>query len=421
MKITFPHIGQRIIKTTVAVFLCLLIYYLLGYRGEDVPAEACITAIICMQPFVKDSGEYALNRFAGTLIGCVWGLLFLMLLPSIPWISSHIPLVYALMAVGTMMSLYTAVLLGKNDASSLAAIVFLCIVISYPDIDEPLKQAALRVGDVFIGTTVAILVNVFRLPRKKNEDLVIFARTADLIGSRMEQLDPRVIFKLNKLYQDGAKIGLVSEHAPAFFTMQLTQVKLRVPVIVMDGAAIFDTNTNHFTWKQTIAEDGRALLEETFESMGISYSVYTIHKHKTCIFHVGEITEPERIVYDNMKRSPYRSYLKGEILKEAEIVYYKIIDKKDRIEEIEKDLHKALPERRFRIVKRDQGESPEIKSIYIYDHAAERGHAKAVLMQTLYPQMRSEDVIIKPGKRDDSTALQLLSKIEDTYEPVRFW
>ena len=44
-----PHIGQRIVKTSIAVFITLLVYYLRGYRGAEMPAEAAITAIICMQ------------------------------------------------------------------------------------------------------------------------------------------------------------------------------------------------------------------------------------------------------------------------------------------------------------------------------------------------------------------------------------
>ena len=73
----FPHIGQRILKTGIAVFLCLLIYYLRGYSGQDMPTEAAITAIVCMQPYVRDTRTYAINRFAGTLIGAFWGLALL--------------------------------------------------------------------------------------------------------------------------------------------------------------------------------------------------------------------------------------------------------------------------------------------------------------------------------------------------------
>ena len=127
-----PHIGQRILKTSIAVFLCLLVYRLRGYQGQDMPTEAAITAIICMQPYVRDSREYALNRLTGTLIGAAWGLLFLLLLLLFPVLGTNAVLLYALMALGVLVALYTAVLLRKPDVSGLAAIVFICVVIAFP-------------------------------------------------------------------------------------------------------------------------------------------------------------------------------------------------------------------------------------------------------------------------------------------------
>ena len=50
-----PVLGWRIVKTAVAVFICLIIYLILGYSGADMPTEAAITAILCMQPYLRDS------------------------------------------------------------------------------------------------------------------------------------------------------------------------------------------------------------------------------------------------------------------------------------------------------------------------------------------------------------------------------
>ena len=167
-KLYFPYIGQRIIKTTIAVFLCLVFYYFQGYHGETMSAEAAITAIICMQPYVHDMRDYALNRISGTLIGAFWGFLFLLVVPLFPSLTG-IPL-YALMGLGILISLYSAVVLRLPDTSSLAAIVFICVVIVYPDVEFPLDQAFHRVLDVLVGTGIAIGVNVFRLPRLKRRD-----------------------------------------------------------------------------------------------------------------------------------------------------------------------------------------------------------------------------------------------------------
>ena len=146
-----PHIGQRLTKTAIAVFLCLLINYLRGLQGAAMSAESCITAIICMQPFVRDTREYAFNRLAGTLIGSFWGLMFLLLLELFPALGNSRIILYGMMAAGVMVSLYGAVAIHKADASGLAAIVFICIVITFPEIDSPMRQASTRILEVMIG------------------------------------------------------------------------------------------------------------------------------------------------------------------------------------------------------------------------------------------------------------------------------
>ena len=91
-----PPLGYRIVKTTIAVFLCLLGYHLVGYRGDDMPTEAAITAIICMQPYVRDTREYAVNRLMGTVVGAVWAVVFILLTSLIPAAERHLFGMYAL-------------------------------------------------------------------------------------------------------------------------------------------------------------------------------------------------------------------------------------------------------------------------------------------------------------------------------------
>ena len=83
-KYQWQPVGQRIIKTSIAVTLCMLFYMLRGYRGDTMPAEAAITAIICMQPYVHSSTENALNRLTGTMIGACCGFPFLLIMMLFP-------------------------------------------------------------------------------------------------------------------------------------------------------------------------------------------------------------------------------------------------------------------------------------------------------------------------------------------------
>ena len=419
----WPHIGQRILKTTIAVFICLLVYWLRGYRGQNMPTEAAITAIICMQPYVQRSRDFALNRLTGTLIGAGWGLLLLLLLLVVPALGESVLCRYALMSLGVMMALYTAVLLRKPDCSSLAAIVFICIVIAFPEIDQPFRRALIRITGVLLGTLVAILVNIARFPRDKIRDRVFFVRTKDLVPDRFSHLSSAVLFRLNYLYNDGAKICLMSEHAPAFFTLQMNEAMLSVPLIVMDGAAIYDANENHYLHTETIPPAASAWLRGELDSLEESYFVYTIHHNKTCIFHQGEWNVEEKILYDRLRRSPYRSYLEGEIYETEEIVYFKLIDEEKRVTALAERLRPILAAHGLRAALRAQTIGTGLTGLYIYSEKATMAQAEDKLMALLRqndPSLKPAEVFSRTGYRSEHDAMHLLHTLGNAYEPLKF-
>ena len=416
-----PHIGQRIVKTTVAVFLCLMVYYLRGYRGADMPTEAGITAIICMQPYVRDTRNYAINRFLGTLIGALWGLAFLLMLLLHPALGDSPLELYIGMALGVMLSLYTTVLIRRPETSGQAAIVFLCIVISFPDISAPHIQALQRFTGVLLGTAAAIGVNVFRLPRDKERDQVFFLKIRDLVPDRFIHLPSAAQFRLNYLYDDGAKICLMSEHAPAFFVPMLGRAHLSVPFIVMDGAAIYDANENVYLEAQYIDPWESARLREHLDAMGLSYFIYTIHHNKVCIFHAGQPRPEEKTIYERMKSSPYRSYLDGEIYEPEEIVYFKIIDSTENIGALEAKLRDYLEGRKLRAVSRPQS-APGISGLYFYADTASLAQAEERVMAYLRerePDLRATEIFLGRPYHSEHDAMQLLHRLGNLYEPLK--
>lgn len=419
-----PPIGQRIVKTSVAVFLCLIFYRLRGYRGETMSAEAAITAIICMQPYVQDTKEYALNRLSGTLIGAFWGFVFLLVVPLFPMINGL--LLYLLMGLGILISLYSAVVIRKPDTSSLAAIVFICVVIAYPDIEQPLDQAFHRVLDVMVGTSIAIGVNVFRLPRVKQRNLVFFLRTKDLAVDQLSQIPAAALFRLNYLYNDGAKICLMSEHAPAFFMSQMGGVRLSVPMIVMDGAGIYDANENTYLSTVTLPPDASRWLMRRLDGMEISYFIYTVHKSRNCIYHRGRMTDEESVVYQRMKRSPYRQYLDDDRYSLEDVVYLKVVALEGKARRILSALEDSLAKRGLRAALRPQAGLENGFGLYFYGEKADMPHAQERLMRLLQakePGLKKREVFFEGGYRSEHDAVHLLHTLGSLYEPFRpfFW
>ncbi len=418
-----PHIGQRMIKTGIAVFICLLIYRLLGFEGENMPVEASITTIICMQPFVKGSREFALNRFSGTMIGAAWGVLLFLLLYAFPVLGQNMFILYGLMGLGVLLSLYTAVALKMPEVSSLSAIIFMCFVASFPYVESPLPLIGLRLLGVLIGTVVAIAVNLVRLPRRKNKDVTIFVRSKDLIPDRFSQVPPSVLFHLNRLYEEGAKICLISEHAPAMFTMQMSNCHVSVPLIVMDGAAIYDINENQYLYVKRLEKAASIYLQSWFLENGYSYYTYIIRKNRTWIYHNGPIHKEEEEIYNRLRKSPYRSYLDDGNIRPQEVVYFKVIANDEKLENLRESLDPLLPKYGLRAVIRNQSKSPEINALYIYSAAATPERTQKRLMKMLRkenPNCYPENIFLKHGYRSDHDVSVLIHRITAAYEPVIF-
>ncbi len=419
-SIYLPPVGQRIIKTSIAVTLCLLFYALRGYRGQDMSAEAAITAIICMQPYVHDTREYAWNRIAGTLIGAFWGLLFLLFVSIFPALGKRMPVLYPLMGLGVLISLYSAVMIRQPDTSCLAAIVFVCVVIAYPDIEDPLLQAFHRILDVVVGTVVAIGVNLLHIPRKKQNGFVFFLRTEDLVPDQLSRISSSVQFRLGRLYNDGAKICLMSEHAPAFLTSQLNNIKWNVPLIVMDGAALYDANNNAYISTVTIDPTSSRWLMKRLDDMNVSYFIYTIHKDRNYIYHHGPLTENERVIYDQLKRSPYRHYLDDDHFTVSEIVYLKIVAADDMNDHIYRNLKPYFSKMKIRAVIRPQAGMKGGNSLYFYAANADIAHAQQHLMRILHeyePALVPQEVLSETGYQSEHDAIHLLQKLSNQYEP----
>lgn len=409
--------GQRIMRTAAAVTVCLLINALLGYGGGSMPAEAAITAVICLQPYVRETRESGFNRLWGTVIGAVWGFLFLLAVSLFPSLGTQPFVLYPLMGLGTLVALHSAVLFRRPEASGLAAIVFICVVISWPDIGNPLEQAFLRILDVLLGTAAAVLSNSIRLPRVRQRNKVFFVPMETLTGDRFTCLSAPVMFRLQRLMMEGAKLCLMSRHAPAFQTTQLGMMQFNVPMIVMDGAAIYDPNENVYTSVTAMNPASCRWLMKRLEDR--SFFIYTVHRDRNCIFHHGEMTELEESLYCRLKKSPYRYYLDDDRFSHSDVVYIKLITTQDQADRLQRELDPSLESMKLRSVLRVQPEEDSC-SLYFYPASADMEHAKNHLMQLLRqddPSLEMCDMTPEPGSRAAADGVRMLQAVAREYEP----
>ena len=113
-KHKLPPIGLRIVKSAVAVFLCLTIGQL---RGEESTLFYMVLAALwCIQSDMASSWSMGLQRVIGTLIGAVYGLAILLIELYI-WPIHEQFLGYLVDSLMIIPVIYTTVLINRPKAA----------------------------------------------------------------------------------------------------------------------------------------------------------------------------------------------------------------------------------------------------------------------------------------------------------------
>lgn len=153
---------MRIIKTAIAVMICLILNY---FFGTNVGAISSWAALICIQTTLESSLKTGISRFAGTALG---GIIAMAILPIAEAVTSdwfHIILIPA----GIILVIYLCVLFKMPGAASMGAFVYIAILILPFDPKSnanPYIVALYRIADTLAGTFIGLLVNRFVAPPK---------------------------------------------------------------------------------------------------------------------------------------------------------------------------------------------------------------------------------------------------------------
>src|SRR5699024_2584135 len=136
--------GHRIIKTTVSAFVTAFICVQLNWP----PVFAVITAIVTLEPSIKDSIKKGLVRFPAPAIGSFYAVLFISLF-------GYSPLTYTLAASLTILTCYhlrlnTGLLVAIITAVAMVEVVY----------DNYWMSVLLSLGTTTAGIGLSILVKM---------------------------------------------------------------------------------------------------------------------------------------------------------------------------------------------------------------------------------------------------------------------
>ena len=332
-------IGNRNIKTTIAVFVCMLIFTL-GHV-ERSPFYVLITTIICIQPDMKNEKLTAINRALGTLIGAFTGA------AAMAWE----PLVHsgtlgdlwwdALNAFMILITIYLTVLLKKQYMAFMACVAYLSVAVISRGDTTPYEFLIFRVLDTFIGVGVGYFVCLFHIPRLRRKDVLFVAELNNTESNSDKQTVELNKTALNKIIDDGASVTIITKDTPASMLSETKGLNLNIPVIALDGAVLYDIHENRYLYTYTIEKSIAQKVVLFLENENCHYFIHVMIDDMLLIYYQDFKNDIQAEYYKKMRRSPYRNYIKEKCDLENDVLYFSILDTKENINKILDHLSKT--------------------------------------------------------------------------------
>lgn len=364
-----PRIGMRIIKSALAVFICFLIYLI---RGEGLPFYSTIAAIMCMQPGISNTRTASRNRIMGTFVGGIFGM-FLLVFERKYMVGVHEIYRFLLISISIIPVIYTSILLEHKQASHTSCIVFLSVVVNHATDVSPYTFTISRVIDTLIGIFVALAINGIKIPKKKNKDILFVTELENTLMNSKGQVSSYAKVKLNEMIADGAQITLATNKTSANIVSLMSSLEMSLPIITMDGAAVYDWNNRAYSYIEAISYEMSLDIIDTIRNVNMNFFANTIVNDVIHIYY-DEFKNPmEEEFYNKEKLLPMKNYILTNLPKQRKTVYFTIIDKGEKVEELRNALENKAYAAGIRFVFEEYQDGYKIMKIF--NSKATKGNA----------------------------------------------
>ena len=417
-----PPIGMRIIKSAAAVALCFIVSFLRGQSGIVFYSQ--LAALWCIQMYRTNTRSNASQRFIGTTIGALYGLVYLLIRNRYErtaqpngWLDG---LFISFMIV---IVLYTTVLIKKKQASYFSCVVFLSIVVNHVTDSNPYLFVWNRFLDTMIGICIGIVVNDFSLPKKKRKDILFISGLDDTLLGSSDLLSDYSKVELNRMLDDGVNFTLSTMRTPASLMEPMRDIRLKLPVIAMDGAVLYDIREKMYLKVYVISHQTSREMLSFIREAGMKCFINVIIDDMLIIYYEEMEDEIQNRLVKEMRRSPYRNYVKRDLPEDEDVVYFMLLDRKEKIAGFYQKLKDHGYTEELKILMYDSDDYPGYAYIKIYNKNARKENMVMYLKSMLGIEKTVTfgsipgryDVCVESG--DSNKVVRVLEKM---YEPFFF-
>lgn len=420
LRISLPPIGMRIIKSAAAIAICYLVSFVRGNSGIVFYSQ--LAALWCIQIYISNSRKNAVQRLIGTVIGAVYGLIFLLLEEKQHFSAGKSEGINALVISGMIIVvLYTTVLIRKKEASYFSCVVFLSIVVNHVTDNNPYLFVWNRFLDTVIGIIIGIGVNSFSLPKRRRKDVLFISGLDNTLLNKNDSLSDYSKVELNRMLDEGANFTISTMRTPASLRAAMRDIRLNLPVIAMDGAVLYDIQDNVYLKTYVISNTMSKEILKLVHEQGLECFVNVIIDDMLVIFYRETGDQVHQSLVKEMRRSPYRNYVKSETLSLEDVVYFMLLYPEQIIEEFYQLLEEKGILNKLKVLKYASMDYPGYAYIKIYNKNATRENMSWYLKEMLglektitFGSIEGQyDVVVGQGDTN-----KVVHELKKRYEPI---
>lgn len=415
-----PGIGMRIVKSAIAIAICYLINILRGGAGMIFYSQ--LAALWCIQMYRSNTLKNAVQRTIGTCVGAIYGLIYLLLYPHMLTLDGAIELLEMIVVpVFIILVLYTTVVFKKKQASYFSCVVFLSIIVNHVTDINPYQFVFDRFMDTMIGIVVGIVVNDIRLCMNPDRQTLFISGLDDTLLNKNEVLSAFSKVELNRMIDDGMKFTVSTKRTLASLVEPMRDVQLKLPIIAMDGAVLYDSGKNSYLKIYVISPETSQKVMNLILQEKMCWYANIIIDDLLIIFYQDMDDEINNKMVEDLKTSPYRNYVKRPLPQDEEVVYFMLLDKEYRIDKFyEKLVEEGLTDE-LKVITYLSDDYPGYAYIKIYNKNA----MKENMIQYLKEMTGLNNVVTFgtiPGQYDvfihEDDANEVVRNIRKRYEPL---
>lgn len=425
-----PKIGLRIIKSAVAVFLCYLFNY---FRGENgIVFYSQLSVLWCIQSYISTTKQNANQRIAGTFIGAGFGLVVLLFFLLIRNAELQVGDFSMYLIKGLITSvviifvLYATVILNKKNASYFSCVVFLSIVVIHGGDNNPFIFTLNRVIDTMVGILIGVAVNLFHLPRKQHKEILFISGLDDTLLDSDYHLNDYCKVELNRMIEEGLNFTLSTMRPPASIIEPMADIKLKLPVIAMNGGVLYDTQSKRYLEKIEIEKKEANEIAKFLDENNILYFANVVVDDTLLIYYnrrpALDFDKVQIGLINTLRKSPYRNYINRPLPSEENVVYFMLFYPTDSTERIYSILEKKQITKFFKVLNYPSKDYPGYSYIKIFNEYA----SKENMIELLKRRVKPEKIITFgtiPGKYDyvvqEGNTNEVVHKMKKIFENSR--